>query len=514
MQAGAYRLAVTSDLLPKTGLNGLIASTLFHYQKEFFDRVGPAIELGRSFIVPECQKSYAALLLLWKAILRQMQRCPKARVLFGAVSISQGYCSALRGLLANYLLHHESHALAGLVRSRAKFRDAVLRKMSVRRFAATAAGPPRSVHGTGGSQRLSRGSIMSPRAIFLLLVIISGGAAVSDGQNDADWLIERGHWKRARALVEARLRERPDDPLANFQLSQIRNAFGDRTTPLELAEKALRLDGGTARYHRQVAEVLGVMAQHSGAFKQLFLARRFRKEIDAALALDPRDPQALRDLLEFYLLAPGIAGGDVKKAIGLTDRILAVNAPRGFLAKARVATFQKRDTEAEANLRKAVEADPPSFRARITAAEYFFAPEHRNLETAEGLAREALRLDATRADSYVILAGIAADRGDWKSLDSILASSAKAVPDDPAPYYRAADRLLAANRDPSLAERYLRTYLAQPSEGNQPAHAEAQWKLGLALERQNRKSEAITCWKESVKLDRESPAAGELKRVS
>ena len=52
------------------------------------------------------------------------------------------------------------------------------------------------------------------------------------------------------------------------------------------------------------------MAQHSNAFQQLFLARRFRKEIDTALSLDSHDTQALRDLMEFYLLAPGLAGGD------------------------------------------------------------------------------------------------------------------------------------------------------------------------------------------------------------
>ena len=52
----------------------------------------------------------------------------------------------------------------------------------------------------------------------------------------------------------------------------------------------------------------------------MLLARRFRKEIDAALAIDPREPQALRDLLEFYLLAPGLAGGDQKKAAAMAER--------------------------------------------------------------------------------------------------------------------------------------------------------------------------------------------------
>ena len=101
-------------------------------------------------------------------------------------------------------------------------------------------------------------------------------------QTPAERLIEAGHWKRARTIVEARIREAPDDPLAHFLLSQIRNAFGDHTAPLQLAERAVALDGRTARYHRQLAEVLGVTAQHANVVQQLFLARRFQKEIGRA----------------------------------------------------------------------------------------------------------------------------------------------------------------------------------------------------------------------------------------
>src|ERR1017187_2751003 len=146
-----------------------------------------------------------------------------------------------------------------------------------------------------------------------LLLIFCAVAVSRAEQSSAEGLIESGHWKRARAIVEARVRDTPGDALSNFLLSQIRGAFGDRSTALALAEKAVALDGHTAKYHRQVAEVLGVTAQHAGAFQQLLLARRFRGEIDAALFCDRRDLQALRDLMEFYLLAPGLIGGDPHK---------------------------------------------------------------------------------------------------------------------------------------------------------------------------------------------------------
>jgi putative hemolysin len=60
--AGAYRLAGT-DVVPK-----LYTATLFHYSDEFLHRIGPAVELGRSFVRLEYQRSFGPLLLLWKGI--------------------------------------------------------------------------------------------------------------------------------------------------------------------------------------------------------------------------------------------------------------------------------------------------------------------------------------------------------------------------------------------------------------------------------------------------------------
>ncbi|HEY1496792.1 MAG TPA: GNAT family N-acyltransferase, partial [Candidatus Solibacter sp.] len=121
--AGAYRLAVTTDVLPSLGPSGLYTSTLFRFKRRFFERLGPAIELGRSFVLPEYQKNYASLFLLWKGILRFVQRRQEAPVLFGAVSISQDYRDASRGLIATYLSDRASHELARMVAPRRMFRD-------------------------------------------------------------------------------------------------------------------------------------------------------------------------------------------------------------------------------------------------------------------------------------------------------------------------------------------------------------------------------------------------------
>ena len=137
--AGAYRLVFTADVLPRSGVSGLYTSTLFKFDPQFFHRIGPALELGRSFIMPSYQKSYAPLLLLWKGITAVVQRRPETPVLFGAVSISREYQAASRVLLATYLSGHASHELARFVQPRKRFWHPAMFDGSIRRFAAMAA---------------------------------------------------------------------------------------------------------------------------------------------------------------------------------------------------------------------------------------------------------------------------------------------------------------------------------------------------------------------------------------
>ena len=113
------------------------------------------------------------------------------------------------------------------------------------------------------------------------------------------------------------------------------------------------------------------MAQHAGVLRQVLLARLFRKEIDIALKLDPRDVQALRDLMEFYLLAPGIAGGDTRKAEAIAQRIAAIDECAGFLARARIAEYRNDQSVEGAMLRRAAAIRPAVYRAQTALAEFY-----------------------------------------------------------------------------------------------------------------------------------------------
>jgi putative hemolysin len=101
--AGGYRIGRTDEILPVRGIRGLYTSTLFRFDKRFFDRIGPALELGRSFVLPEYQKDFAPLMLLWKGIGRIVADEPRYLRMFGAVSITREYSERARALLSGYL---------------------------------------------------------------------------------------------------------------------------------------------------------------------------------------------------------------------------------------------------------------------------------------------------------------------------------------------------------------------------------------------------------------------------
>ena len=120
---GAYRLAPSDEILAHHGPKGFYTSKLFDWKSSFLDRIMPAIELGRSFVRPEYQKSFAPLLLLWKGISQFLVRNPHYKVLFGPVSISNEYTATSRQLMVKFLsVYRQSRDLTPLVRARNPFR--------------------------------------------------------------------------------------------------------------------------------------------------------------------------------------------------------------------------------------------------------------------------------------------------------------------------------------------------------------------------------------------------------
>lgn len=127
---GAYRLALTEEVLPEHGLAGLYTAKLFRYGPELMERLGPAIELGRSFVRRKYQREFSPLLLLWKGIGKVVAANPRCRRLFGPVSISNNYQAASRGLIMRFLENCSgAREWKGLVQGRERPRNGGMQSM-------------------------------------------------------------------------------------------------------------------------------------------------------------------------------------------------------------------------------------------------------------------------------------------------------------------------------------------------------------------------------------------------
>jgi len=345
---------------------------------------------------------------------------------------------------------------------------------------------------------------------FCFLVSFAA-AGVADS---AEALIDAGHWKRARAILEPRVAANPRDAQAACLLSQVRLAFGDLDGALKLAQQAVALEDGSSKYHFQLARVYGEMADRASIFAAGGLAKKFKGELDVSLARDPKNLDALEALMEYSFQAPGLMGGDKGKAYATAEKLVQLNPVRGYLAQAELAKEAKDFAKVEKSFLKAVQANPKNYEAQAALAGFYAQPSHRNTEWAAKHAREAVQLDPSRAKGYSILANALALEHRRAELEAVLSTSERDVRDDLAPYFEAANALLESGVELKRGETYLRKYLAQEPEGEEPDAAHAHWLLGLILEKQGRNAESVSELETAVQMNPRFKAAKEdLRRV-
>jgi tetratricopeptide (TPR) repeat protein len=347
-----------------------------------------------------------------------------------------------------------------------------------------------------------------------LALLLSLPLARAFAADDPVALMDDGHYRRARVLVDARAAAHPEDPGTVFLLARLELAAGDAAAALPLAEKAATLAPRNAAHRYLVAQCVGSMAQRAGALKGLGLAKRFKREAEAALVLDPRHVDAHEGLIEFYSVAPGIAGGSDKRAHALAGALVGIDPARGRLAEATLLFRDKKDAPGEEALRQALAADPNSYRVRMTMVRFFANDTRKKWGEAEEHAKAALAINPGRSAAYGALAGLYAHLERWNDLDRILAEGERAVPDNLSPYYQAARTLLGDDREHARAERFLRRFLTQEPEVGGPTLAHAHWRLGLAIEKQGRKPEALAEVQTALQLKPDlDEAKKDLKRL-
>lgn len=203
------------------------------------------------------------------------------------------------------------------------------------------------------------------------------------------------------------LQEIPDKDGPVYELMG-RNYYmqADYKKASEMLEKAVAADPGNSEYALWLARSFGRRAETSNPFTAPGFASKARQYFEKAAQLNPRNLEALSDLFEYYLEAPGFLGGGLEKAQATAVLIAAVDPAEGHWSQAKLAEKRKEYGSAEAQLRRAIEISPHQVGrfielARFLARQGRYQESDQSFARAEKIAPDSPRLIFAQADLYI-----------------------------------------------------------------------------------------------------------------
>lgn len=121
--AGAYRMALGSEVMKKHGIEGFYTSSLFEFDQELQPFFRKVIEMGRAYISTEYQQKPLPLFLLWRGIVHVCLRNPEHKFLMGGVSISDKFSEFSKSLMIEFMRsHYYDSAVAQYIHPKKEFK--------------------------------------------------------------------------------------------------------------------------------------------------------------------------------------------------------------------------------------------------------------------------------------------------------------------------------------------------------------------------------------------------------
>ncbi|MCP5118547.1 MAG: hypothetical protein GY953_47650 [bacterium] len=202
--------------------------------------------------------------------------------------------------------------------------------------------------------------------------------------------------------------------------------------------KAVAAAPRNAHYWHQLGRAWGQRAATSSFLTAPGHAGRCRDAFQKAVELDPEDLDAVSDLFEYYMGAPGFLGGGLDKAAKLAEDARGLDEPQYHYFQAELARKRKEFGQAEQHLRRAVELAP----------------------------RQVGRV--------VDLARFLSGRGRHRESDAAFREARALAPDKPKILFEMASALVTEKRNLDQARQLLEQYLESPLTPDDPPRREAE----------------------------------------
>jgi len=245
---------------------------------------------------------------------------------------------------------------------------------------------------------------MRPTGLLTLSLIFSSLLAAAPADvTQANQLYQRTEYRQSLALLE----KIPSKDAAVLQLMG-QNLFmlGQYKKATESLEKAEALDPNNPKLAHWLGRVYGRRAETANPFSAPGWATKTRQMFEKAVDLDPTDKDALGDLLDYYIDAPGFLGGGLQKAEALARMILEQDPAEGHYAEGLVAEHKKEYDTAEQHFRRAAELAPRQVGRVLVLARYL--ANHDRVKESDALFERAARMSPNnprvvfdRAQTYI-----------------------------------------------------------------------------------------------------------------
>ena len=236
----------------------------------------------------------------------------------------------------------------------------------------------------------------------LLLFAIAASAPAADLEQ-ARKLYELTEFNASLKILEAL----PAKDAAAYELIG-RNYFmsGDYKRATDALEKAVAAEPANSDYVLWLGRAYGRRAETSNFLSAFGHASKARQLFERSVQLNPRNIEALNDLLEYYMEAPGFMGGGYDKAKDTVAKISRVDPAEGHWAQSTLDEKRKEYGHAEEQLRRALELAPQKMARFMDLGRFLsrlgrYEEADQNFARAEQIAPDSPKLMYVRADCYV-----------------------------------------------------------------------------------------------------------------
>ena len=223
--------------------------------------------------------------------------------------------------------------------------------------------------------------------IFLLAIIgVSCAAAASPEWTRAHELYQRTEYQQSLAV----LKDASPDAATLQLLGQDYFMLGEYKKACDAFEKANALGPNNPKLIHWLGRAYGRRAETANMLAAPGWAAKTRQMFEKAVELDPSDRDALGDLLDYYLDAPGFLGGGLHKAEMLAQMILEEDPAEGHYAQGLVADKKKEYETAAQQFRRAAEMAPRQVGRILVLARYL--ANHDRVKESDALFEQAARM--------------------------------------------------------------------------------------------------------------------------